>query len=146
MVHFCNIFVFQNLLKDEVVLKIPFFCETVEKERPVPALTIPFFFFISWTSSYNSFSFFTSWTSSYNSFSFLFPEPTLTIAFPFLFPEPTLTIPFPFLFPEPTLTIPLPVNKFPNKLAPKVPKTYLKIFIFTFYCFLYQLHHFHPQQ
>ena len=42
MVHFCNIFVFQNLLKDEAVLKTPFFCKTEEKRRPVPALTIPF--------------------------------------------------------------------------------------------------------
>ena len=71
-----------------------------EKGRPVPALTIPF--------------------------PFLFPEPALTILFPFLFPEPALTIPFPFLFPEPALTIPYPVNKFPNKLAPEVPKNILK--------------------
>ena len=41
------------------------------------------------------------------------------------FPVPGLTIPFPFLFPVPALTIPFPVNKFPNKLAPKVP---IKIF------------------
>ena len=57
-------------------------------------------------------------------------------------PEPALTIPFPFLFsyevqefkerqPEPALTIPFPANKFPNKLAPKVPKTYLKILLFV---------------
>ena len=58
------------------------------------------------------------------------PEPVLKIPFPFLFPEPALTIPFP-LFPEPALTIPFPANKFPNKLAPKVPKTYLKIFLFV---------------
>ena len=55
MVHFDNIFVSQSLLKNEAVLKIPFFCETEEKGRPVPALTIPF--------------------------PFLFPEPALTIPF-----------------------------------------------------------------
>ena len=66
MVHFYNIFVFQNLLKDETVLKIPLRTST----------------------------------SSFNSFSFLFPEPALTI--------------------------PFPVNKFPNKLAHKVPNNTLK--------------------
>ena len=62
MVHFYNIFVFQNLLKNEAVLKIPFFCEAEEFEerRPVPALTIPFPFL----------------------FSFSFPEPALTIPLP----------------------------------------------------------------
>ena len=39
---------------------------------------------------------------------------------------PTLTTPFPFLLPEPALTIPFPANKFPNKLAPKVPNKMLK--------------------
>ena len=39
---------------------------------------------------------------------------------------PALTIPFPFLFSEPTLTIPFPANKFPNKVAPKVPNNVLK--------------------
>ena len=47
---------------------------------------------------------------------------------------PALTIPFPFLFckaedegqPEPALTIPFPVNKFPNKIAPKVANNKLK--------------------
>ena len=42
------------------------------------------------------------------------------------FPVPALTIPFPLLFPEPALKIPFPVNKFPNKLAPKVPNNILK--------------------
>ena len=69
LVHFYNIFVFQNLLKDEAALKIPFFCEAEDKGRPVPALTIPF--------------------------PFLFPEPSLTIPFSFLFPELPLTISFP---------------------------------------------------
>ena len=40
--------------------------------------------------------------------------------------EPALTNPFPFLFPEPALIIPFPDNKFPNKLAPKVPNSTLK--------------------
>ena len=31
-----------------------------------------------------------------------------------------------FLLPSPALTIPFPVNKLPNKLAPKVPKSILK--------------------
>ena len=39
-----------------------------------------------------------------------------------LFPSPALTIPFPSL----ALIIPFPVNKLPNKLAPKVPKSILK--------------------
>ena len=42
------------------------------------------------------------------------------------FPVPALTILLPFLFPEPALTIPFPANKFPNKLAPKVPNNILK--------------------
>ena len=50
------------------------------------------------------------------------------------FPEPALKTPFPFLFfevedkgrPEPALKIPFPVNKFPHKLAPKVPNNILK--------------------
>ena len=61
MVHFYNIFVLQNLLKDETALKIPLFFST----------------------------------SSYNSFSVFISLPALTVSFP--------------------------VNKFPNKLAPKVP-------------------------
>ena len=56
-VHFYNIFVFQNLLKDEAALKISF---------------------------------------------------------------------FPFLIPETALAIPFPVNKFPNRLAPKVTNNMLK--------------------
>ena len=39
---------------------------------------------------------------------------------------PALTIPFPFFFPEPALRIRFPANKFPNKLAPKVPNNILK--------------------
>ena len=39
---------------------------------------------------------------------------------------PILTIPFPFLFPEPAVTIAFPVNKFSNKLAPKVANKILK--------------------
>ena len=39
---------------------------------------------------------------------------------------PVLTIPFPFLFPEPAVTIAFPVNKFSNKLAPKVANKILK--------------------
>ena len=42
------------------------------------------------------------------------------------FPVPALTISFPFLFPELALTIPFPYNKFPNKLAPKVPNNILQ--------------------
>ena len=38
----------------------------------------------------------------------------------FLLPSPALTIP------SPALIIPFPVNKLPNKLAPKVPKSILK--------------------
>ena len=41
-------------------------------------------------------------------------------------PELALTIPYPFLFPEPALTIPFPVNKFSNRLAPKVPHNILE--------------------
>ena len=59
MVHFDNIFVFQSLLRDEAVLKIPFF------------------FFQEW-------------------------------------------------LPVSALTVPCPVDKFPNKLAPKVPNNILK--------------------
>ena len=44
----------------------------------------------------------------------------------YCFPEAALTIPFPFLFTEPALTIPFPANKFPNKLAPKVPNNIFK--------------------
>ena len=40
----------------------------------------------------------------------------------FLLPSPALTIPFP----SPALIIPFPVNKLPNRLAPKVPKSILK--------------------
>ena len=41
----------------------------------------------------------------------------------FLLPSPALTIPFP----SPALIIPYPpVNKLPNKLAPKGPKSILK--------------------
>ena len=54
------------------------------------------------------------------------PEPALTIPFPLLFPDPALTIPYSLLFPEPVLTMPFPVNKFPNKLAPRVPSNILK--------------------
>ena len=39
---------------------------------------------------------------------------------------PVITIPFRFLFPEPALTIRFPANKFPYKLAPKVPNSILK--------------------
>ena len=53
---------------------------------------------------------------------------------------PACTIPFPFLLPEPALIIPFPANKFPNKLAPKVPNKMLKdppfcsfFFFFHFY-------------
>ena len=42
------------------------------------------------------------------------------------FPEPALTIHFPLLFTDPALTIPFPINKFPNKLAPRVPNNILK--------------------
>ena len=68
MVHFDNTFVFQNLLKDEAVLKTQSF---------------------SSASSYNPSSFFISRTRSYNSFSFfLFPEAALTIPFPaYKFPK-----------------------------------------------------------
>ena len=49
---------------------------------------------------------------------------------------PALTTPFPFLFPEPGLPFPFPDNKFPNKLAPKVPNKILKnppfVFLFHF--------------
>ena len=55
-----------------------------------------------------------------------FPVPALTVPFHFLFSVPGLTIPFPFLFPELAFTILFPVNKFPNKLAPKVPNKILK--------------------
>ena len=53
MVHFDNIFVFQNLLKDGAELKIPVFFISYEveefKERlPVPALIIPFHFLFSY--------------------------------------------------------------------------------------------------
>ena len=45
----------------------------------------------------------------------------------FLLPSPALTIPSPLAllttFPSPALIIPFPVNKLPNKLAPKVPKS-----------------------
>ena len=44
---------------------------------------------------------------------FLLPSPALTI------PSPALIIPFP------------PVNKLPNKLAPNVPKSILKILFFV---------------
>ena len=44
----------------------------------------------------------------------------------FLTPSPAL------ITPSPARTIPfLPVNKFPNKLAPNVPKAYLKILLFV---------------
>ena len=39
---------------------------------------------------------------------------------------PAFTISFPFLFPERTLTIPFYVNKFPNKLVPRVPNNIFK--------------------
>ena len=51
---------------------------------------------------------------------FLLSSPALTI------PSPTLTIPSPALI----ITFP-PVNKFPNKLAPKVPSNILKILLFV---------------
>ena len=38
----------------------------------------------------------------------------------FLLPSPAITIP------SPALIIPFPVNKLPNKLAPKIPKSILK--------------------
>ena len=48
----------------------------------------------------------------------------------FLLPSPALTIPSPLVllttFPSPALIMPFPVNKLPNKLAPKVPKSILK--------------------
>ena len=37
-----------------------------------------------------------------------------------------LTIPFHFWLLEPALTIPFPANRFPNKLASKVPNNMLK--------------------
>ena len=49
------------------------------------------------------------------------------------FPEPALKIPFHFLFPEPALKIPFPVNKFPNKLVPKVPNDKLKNPLFCYF-------------
>ena len=53
------------------------------------------------------------------------------------FPVPALTIPFHFLFPESALTILFPADKFPNKLAPKVPNNILKIPPFlSFFSFL----------
>ena len=70
-------------------------------------------------------------------FPFLFSVPVLTVPFPFLFPEPALTIFFPFLFPEPALTTHFPVNKFPNKLAPKVPNNVLKNTPFCFFLFYF---------
>ena len=54
------------------------------------------------------------------------PKAALKIPFRFLLPKPALKIPFPFLFSKPALKIPFPVNKFPNKLAPKVPYNILK--------------------
>ena len=39
---------------------------------------------------------------------------------------PAFTIYFPFLFPKRALTIPFYVNKFPNKLAPRVPNNIFK--------------------
>ena len=42
------------------------------------------------------------------------------------FPVPALTISFHFFLPEPALTISFPANRFPNKLAPKVPYNMLK--------------------
>ena len=42
------------------------------------------------------------------------------LGFFFLLPSPALTIP------SPALIIPFPVNKLPNNLAPKVPKSILK--------------------
>ena len=73
----------------------------------------------------------------HNSFVFqslLKDEAVLKTSLFFLFLQPALTIPFPFLFfkgedegqPEPALTIPFPVNKFPYKLASKVPDDILK--------------------
>ena len=48
----------------------------------------------------------------------------------FLLPSPALTIPSSLAllttFPSSALIIPFPVNKLPNKLAPKVPKSILK--------------------
>ena len=48
----------------------------------------------------------------------------------FLIPSPALTILSPLAllttFPSLALIIPFPVNKLPNKLAPKVPKSILK--------------------
>ena len=45
---------------------------------------------------------------------------------PHPFPVPALTIPFPFLYPKSALKSLFPVNKFPNKLASKVPNNILK--------------------
>ena len=47
------------------------------------------------------------------------------LVFFFLAPSPALTIP------SPARANPFPLNKLPNKLAPKVPKTYLKILLFV---------------
>ena len=52
---------------------------------------------------------------------------------------PALTIPFPFLFSEPALTIHFPANKFPNKIALKVPNNILKNFHFSFLLFIISL-------
>ena len=46
---------------------------------------------------------------------------------------PALKIPFSYLLPEPALTIPFPANRFPNKLAPKVPNNMLKNHPFCFF-------------
>ena len=48
---------------------------------------------------------------------FLLPSPLALFT---TFPSPTRTIP------SPALIIPFPVNKLPNKLTPKVPKSILK--------------------